>query len=113
MYLNREQLDALYDMIVVTDDGHTLGRVGHVYLDDETQHATWVTAKTGLFGLREVFIPFQGARLHQETIRVRYPKDDIDDAPRFGADGHISEAEQDELLRYYGLHRSEPDSASA
>lgn len=105
MELTREQLDALYELTVVSDDGHTLGPVGHIYLDDHTQQATWITAKTGLFGLREVFIPFQGARIEPEIIRVRFTKDYILDAPRFDTDGHISEAEQDELFVYFRVRR--------
>ena len=86
---------------VVSDDGHTLGPVGHVYLDDRTQQALWVTAKTGLFGFREVFVPFVGARIEPDTLKVRYTKDYILDAPRIYSDGHISDAEQEELLRYF------------
>lgn len=105
MELTREQLDALYDLTVVSDDGQTMGPVGHIYLDDQTQQATWITAKTGLFGLREVFIPFQGARVEPEAIKVRYTRDYIMDAPRFDSDGHISDAEQDELFRYFRVSR--------
>lgn len=113
MELTREQLDALYDLTVVSDDGHTMGPVGHIYLDDETQRATWITAKTGLFGFRQVFIPFQGARIEPDTIKVRYTKDYILDAPRFETDGHISETEQDELFAYFGLRRPAGPPADA
>ena len=112
MELTREQLDALYEMTVVSADGHALGPVGHIYLDDTTQQATWVTSRTGLFGLREVFAPFQGARIDAGTITVRFPKDVIMDAPRIAADGHISEAEQHELRAYFRLAGpvAQPDS---
>lgn len=110
MQITREQLDALYEMTVVSDDGHTLGPVGHIYLDDRTQHPLWVTARTGLFGFREVFAPFLGARIEPDTLKVRYTKDYIMDGPRIDSDGHITEQEQDELLRYFRLHRPTPQA---
>lgn len=108
MQLTREQLDALYELTVVSDDGHTMGPVGHIYLDDQSQQAVWVTAKTGLFGLREVFAPFYGARIEPDTLKVRYTKDYILDAPRIDSDGHITEAEQAELFRYFRVRRPDP-----
>ncbi len=109
MRLTRTQLDALYELTVVTDDGQTLGPVGHVYLDDHTQDATWVSARTGFFGMREVFMPIQGAKVEEGLIRVRFTKDYIMDAPRIDSEGHISETEQDELYAYYRVVR--PGSA--
>src|SRR5690625_1328325 len=113
MELTREQLDALYEMTVVTADGHSLGPVGHIYLDDDSQQATWVTSRTGLFGLREVFVPFQGAHIDAEAITVRFTKDAIMDAPRIAADGHISEAEQLELFEYYTRENHAQDGTPA
>lgn len=109
MALSQEQLNQLYESTVVSDDGETLGRVGHIYLDDHTQRPAWVTFKTGLFGTKEIFAPLQGARISEDMIRVRYTKDYISDAPNISSDGHITEAEQAELYQYYRLDRQLPE----
>lgn len=103
MTLSQEQLNQLYESTVVSDDGQTLGRVGHIYLDDHTQRPAWVTFKTGLFGTKEIFAPLLGARFSENVIRVRFTKDYISDAPPIASDGHINDDEQAELYRYYRL----------
>jgi len=45
-----------------------LGRIGQIYLDDETSEPTWVTVKTGLFGTSESFVPLNQARLEGNDI---------------------------------------------
>src|SRR5690625_294456 len=113
MELTREQLDALYEMTVVTADGHSLGPVGHIYLDDDSQQATWVTSRTGVFGLREVFVAFQRAHSDAEALTVRFTKDAIMDAPRIAADGPSSEAEHLEPSEYYTRENHATDRTPA
>jgi hypothetical protein len=69
-----------------------LGRIGQIYLDDETSEPTWVTVKTGLFGTSESFVPLNSARLEGDDILVDYDKDTIKNAPRIDADGDLTRA---------------------
>ncbi|MDO5053316.1 MAG: PRC-barrel domain-containing protein, partial [Pseudoclavibacter sp.] len=46
----QERLTRLFTATVVGSDGERIGKVGQVYLDDQTQEPNWVTVKTGLFG---------------------------------------------------------------
>jgi hypothetical protein len=78
-----------------------LGRIGQIYLDDETSEPTWVTVKTGLFGTSESFVPLNQARLEGDDIIVDYDKDTIKNAPRIDADGDLTPREELELFRYY------------
>ena len=48
---------------VVSTDGGKIGGIGQIYLDDSTGDPTWVTAKTGLFGTSESFVPLSEARI--------------------------------------------------
>ena len=50
-----------------------LGRIGQIYVDDQTSDPTWVTVKTGLFGTSESFVPLNQARLEGDDIIVDLP----------------------------------------
>src|SRR4051795_13652396 len=78
-----------------------IGKIGQVFLDDQTGTPQWVTVKTGLLGGSESFVPLAGAQLAGEgELCVPYGKDQVKDAPSVDlADGHISEAEEAALYR--------------
>ena len=88
---------------VVSTDGGKIGGIGQIYLDDATGDPTWVTAKTGLFGTKESFVPLEGARVEGDDVLVGYDKDKVKDAPRVDPDGNLSPEEEDQLYAYYGL----------
>ena len=90
-----------------------LGTVGQVFLDDETGRPEWATVRTGLFGTKEAFVPLAEADLSGQDLRVPYDKDKVKGAPHVEADsGHLSQQEEAELYRYYGLHYSDAPSDS-
>jgi uncharacterized protein (TIGR02271 family) len=84
-------------------DGDKIGKVGHVYFDDQTDQPKWVTVNTGLFGMNESFVPVEGAELRGEDVVVRFDKAKVKDAPNVSAEGHLSVQEEEQLYRYYGL----------
>lgn len=92
-------------------NGEKIGSAGQVYLDDQTGDPAWVTAKTGLFGNAETFIPLADATLDGSVVKVPYSKDMIKDAPHIDNDQHISDEEQEELYRYYSVHTDSGRSA--
>jgi uncharacterized protein (TIGR02271 family) len=89
---------------ILSADGDKIGSLGQVYADDDNGQPTWVTARTGLFGTSESFIPLEGARLEGSDIVVPYSKDQVKDAPRIDAEGHLDPSEEDRLYEYYQLH---------
>jgi uncharacterized protein (TIGR02271 family) len=92
---------------VVGTDGDKIGKVGQVFLDDATGNPEWVTVATGLFGTGESFIPLNQATIRGDEIVVPYDKSTVKGAPRVeDANGHLSESEEAELYRYYGLDYS-------
>lgn len=109
--LTTEDLEALKagNGDVVSREGDKIGGIGDLYADDETGRPTWVTAKTGLFGTKESFVPLEGARIAEENLVVPYTKDQVTDAPRVDADEHLEPGEEDRLYRHYG--RSRPRQA--
>lgn len=96
-------IDALRDATVYSSDGDKIGRVGDVYLGDDSGQPEWVTVKTGLFGTAETFVPLAQATTSGDEIRVPYTKDQVKDAPRTEADGQITREEEDRLFEHYGI----------
>ncbi|MFE2292467.1 PRC and DUF2382 domain-containing protein [Streptomyces sp. NPDC059452] len=96
------ELDGL---TVYDNEGEKVGSVGRVYVDDDTGKPDWVTVKTGLFGMKESFVPLAGARRVGSDLHVSHSKDTVKEAPRVDADAHLSVAEEEELYRHYGLSR--------
>ena len=109
MALTSEQLASVAGGNVIDTDGDKIGGVGQVYLDDQTGEPSWVTAKTGLFGTSESFVPLSGASVSGSDIVVAYDKATVKDAPRVEADGHLAPEEEDALYTYYRLDGSGSD----
>src|SRR3712207_2474056 len=88
----------------IGSDRGKLGKVGEVYLDDETGRPEWATVNTGLFGTKETFVPLAQADFAGDQLRLHYEKAKVKDAPRVNDEnGHLSPQEEAELYRYYGL----------
>jgi uncharacterized protein (TIGR02271 family) len=94
----------------VGPDANKLGTVEDIYLDQETGEPEWVALKTGMFGGKLSFAPLSQARQDGDTIVLPYEKDQIKNAPRVEADGSLSQDEEAQLYRHYGLDYSETDS---
>lgn len=87
-----------------TQDGEKLGKIGQLFLDDATGRPEFVTVNTGLFGLKESYVPVTDASFEGDRLTVPYTKDQVKDAPNVDVDGgHLSQAEEDSLYRHYGL----------
>jgi uncharacterized protein (TIGR02271 family) len=104
--LTKEHIDDLLnrDGNVLSTDGDKIGSIGQIYADDDNGQPTWVTARTGLFGTSESFVPLEGARIEGNDIVVPYTKDQVKDAPRVDTDGHLEPSEEDRLYEHYRLN---------
>ncbi|EFE84603.1 PRC-barrel domain-containing protein, partial [Streptomyces albidoflavus] len=97
--------DQLVGLTAYDRDGAKVGSVEQVFLDDATGKPEWVTVKTGMFGMKETFVPLAGAGHDGEGLHLAYAKDTIKDAPRVDADEHLDAAEERELYAHYGVTR--------
>jgi uncharacterized protein (TIGR02271 family) len=85
-------------------DGDKLGKVGQLFLDDQTGRPEFVTVNTGLFGNNETFIPVSDASFDGDRLTLPFDKAKIKDAPNVDADGgHLDEPEEQRLYEYYGM----------
>ncbi len=100
-----EQIDRLLNQgaNVLSEDGEKIGSIGQVFVDNVDGRPSWVTVRTGLFGMSESFVPLEGARTEGNDIVVPYSKDHVKDAPRIDADGPLEPAEEDRLYQHYQL----------
>lgn len=105
-------LDEYYDAVVYDNHGEKVGGVGQVFLDEESGQPSWVTVRTGLFGLKESFVPLVEARLDGGVLHVNFSKEFIKDAPRQDPEAPMTVAEEDALQAYYGTE-DEPEKVAA
>ena len=103
--IDRDDLAILSRATVTTSRGDRIGTVAQVYLDDQTGQPEWVTVRTGLFGTKESFVPLATARIERDELVVDATKDQVNGAPRVDQDGHLSEQQEAEIYRYYGITR--------
>jgi uncharacterized protein (TIGR02271 family) len=88
---------------MVDRDGSRIGTIDAVYLDDQTGQPEWALVNTGLFGTKSSFVPLAQATQTDHDVGVPYDKQLVKDAPRIDPAGHLSEAEERQLWRHYGL----------
>ena len=101
--ITRQDFDRIEGATAYDNSGEKIGRVGQLYIDEETGEANWITVSTGLFGLSESFAPPQGAEFDGKDIRLKYDKGTVKDAPRIDKDQHLDPDEQRDLYRHYGF----------
>jgi uncharacterized protein (TIGR02271 family) len=84
-------------------NGEKVGKIGQVYVDENSGTPTWATVNTGLFGMKESFVPLDGADVKGGDVALGVPKAKVKDAPHVGEDAnHLNGREESELRRHYG-----------
>jgi uncharacterized protein (TIGR02271 family) len=89
--------------VVVDPEGDKIGTVGDVWLEEGSHEPVWVSVRTGMFGMKESFVPLQGAEADADAVHVAVRKDQVKDAPRVDADGSLSSEEERALYAHYGF----------
>jgi uncharacterized protein (TIGR02271 family) len=97
---------------MVDPGGDKLGTIDAIYLDDETGQPEWATVTSGLFAAKAAFVPLAQAQPMGDSVQVPYDKQQVKNAPTMRADGSLSQDEEAELYRHYGLDYSEHRSDS-
>jgi uncharacterized protein (TIGR02271 family) len=110
--LQRDEVLQLRGQELVDRNGDNIGKVEEIYLDTDTDQPEWALVNTGLFGTKSTFVPLKDATREGETLRVPFEKAQVKDAPRVDPDAELSQNEESELYRHYGLDYSESRSGS-
>ena len=111
MTITTKQLRAIAESggDVRTTSGDKIGSIGQIYVDLSTGEPSWVTVRTGLFGMSESFVPLEGATDNGKDIMVNYDKDTVKDAPRIDADRDLSPDEEETLYAHSGSGHRDRD----
>jgi uncharacterized protein (TIGR02271 family) len=110
--LDRDAALRTHGANVIDDSGNKIGTVKDIYLDQQTDQPEWALVSTGLLGGKGSFVPLAQATMQGNDIKVPYSKDMVSGAPSMDPDGQLSQQEEAELYRYYGLDYSEARSHS-
>jgi uncharacterized protein (TIGR02271 family) len=98
-----ENVTALRGQDLMGADGEKLGTIDEIYLDTETDQPEWALVTSGLFGSKRSFVPITGARREGGGVTVPFDKTTVKNAPTIDPDGALSEREEQELYRHYGM----------
>lgn len=102
--LTHDDLETLRGSDVYGRDDDKIGSLDQIYLDNITGEPEFISVKTGLFGMRSSLVPLaQATRRSDGSLEVAYDKATVKDAPSIEADQELSEHEEQELYRHYGL----------
>lgn len=96
------------DRQVVDNDGHRIGIVADVYLDDASGYPEWLAVMTGLFGTRLSFVPIAGAVEAGGKVCIAFSRAFVKDSPNIDSEGTLTVEEEERLYRHYGMDYSTP-----
>ena len=108
--ISKDRILSFRGQNLVDRDGDKIGSIEEIYLDAETNEPEWALVHTGLFGTKRTFVPIREASEGEGGLRVPFEKSTVKDAPKVEANGQLSQSEESELYRYYGMEYSEARS---
>jgi hypothetical protein len=85
-------------------NGDEIGKVEALYVGDSGEQAEWALVNTGLFGSKSSFVPLAGASPQGEDVVVQVDAARVKDAPKMSPNERLSETEEAELFRHYGVN---------
>ena len=102
-------------------EGHTLfdssgekvGTIDEFYADRDTGKTAWALVSTGMFGLRQSFVPMAELRPQGGEVHVPYTKQQIHDAPKVSSEEEISQEDEERLFQHYGLSYTSAGSVTS
>jgi PRC-barrel domain protein len=90
-----------------------IGKIGDLYLDEETDRPAYAGVRTGLLGRRESIVPLDGIAEQDDELVADYDAELIRDAPAVDPDEVLDEAEQARLARHYHASIPSPEAEDA
>jgi len=107
-----EATDRWRGRTLVDHHGEPLGNIEIIYLDKVTNQPEWALLEAGATGPAPTFVPLVSANEEGDTVRVPFAKTLVEGAPSMPADRELSEDQEGELYRHYGVPYSRADSPS-
>jgi len=105
--LTPEELEHVIGGTAYSREGEKIGRIGNVYVDDETGQPQFLSVTTGLFGTNQTFVPAAEAERDGDRVTVPFAKESVKDAPNVRPDhGHLDLEDERRIFDFYGLQYS-------
>lgn len=102
--LSSDDVHEVFGADAYGSDGTKIGKVGQVFLDDQTGAPVFATVHTGLLGTSENFVPLDQAGFVDGRVELGFESALVKGAPHVSPDGgHLSPDEERALYDYYGL----------
>ena len=98
---------------VLDVEGHNVGKIKQIYVDERTGEPTWASVHTGLFGMKETLVPLQSAQPIEEDIQVPYDKATVKEAPNVDADERLSPEDEALVRDYFARNAPVPPQAGS
>lgn len=84
-------------------NGEKIGTIEDVRYGEFTIGLKWLVVESGLFGWKKLFVPATDVQSVDDRLVVPYTKDQVKDAPGFKDNDTLTEPEEQDLCKYYGL----------
>ena len=84
-------------------DGDQLGKIDALYFDKKTDNLDWALVNPGPVGSKAMFVPLAGAAGRGEHVVVQVEAAQVRDAPKIDPEQELSEQQEVELFRHYGV----------
>ena len=94
-------------------DGDKIGKIDALYLDQETDRPEWALVNTGMFGSKSSFVPLTGATARGDDVIAQINVSQVKDAPKIDPKEELSEQQEAELFRHYGIDYTMEGSVTA
>ena len=100
------------DREVLDRDGQKVGKLRDLFLDSQTDRPEWAGVSTGFLGRKLALVPLAEATDAEGAVRVAFTEQQIKDAPTMDPDMELSQSEEEDLYRHYGLDYTRAESAT-
>ena len=94
-------------------NGDKIGTIDSLYVDNQTDKPEWVLVNSGLFGSKASFVPLAGASLRGDDLMANVEVEQVKDSPKMSSGDELSEQEEAELFRHYGIEYTTEGSVTA
>ena len=94
-------------------NGDKIGTIETLYVDEQTDRPEWALVHTGLFGTKSSFVPLAGASPSGDDVMADVDAQQVKDAPKMSSDEELSEQQEVELFRHYGIDYTTEGSTTA
>jgi hypothetical protein len=89
--------------LVFDAEGHRIGRLEEVYLDEATDQPRWAAVRAELVDDELCLVPLKGAKMRADYVTVPVTSGAVEDAPHIDSARELTPAEAASLRRHYEL----------